>query len=159
MNEMPAGWNGRNALAHRMDSQRRRILVIDDRFDTVAAMRSVLELSGHDVEVAYDGEGGIDKALQTGPDVILCDIELPGPIDGYGVAERLRASNGFHSTYMVAITGCTDADDVRRAVAAGFDLHVAKPADMHVLERLMSEWFEDGDGPEASATPLSSAGD
>ena len=137
-------------LAPRANGKPRRILVIEDRFDTVAAMRSVLELSGYDVEVAYDGEGGIRKALETNPDVILSDIELPGRVDGHEVAERLRASSRFHSTYMVAVTGCAEADDVRKALASGFDLHLAKPPDMHVLLRLIAEWFEDY---EWSGTP------
>ena len=163
MTDNYSGWSRTpvedRALFPRTVSRSRRILVIDDKFDTVAAMRSVLELSGHEVEVAYDGKGGIEKALETSPDVILCDIELPGTIDGHGVAEKLRACNGFHSTYMVAITGCAEADDVRRAVAAGFDLHLAKPADMHVLLRLISEWFEDGEWMEATTTHASSRGD
>jgi CheY-like chemotaxis protein len=159
MKEIRARWSERaqpkdHVLAHRANDKPRRILVIEDRFDTVAAMRSVLELSGYDVEVAYDGEGGIRKAIETSPDVILSDIELPGSVDGHGVAERLRAFHAFHSTYMVAVTGCAEEDDVKKALAAGFDLHLAKPPDMHVLLRLISEWFEDGEWPMTVAAPL-----
>lgn len=151
MKETRSRWSGRTrhepVLSSRTEQTPRRILVIDDRFDTVAAMQSVLELSGYDVEVAYDGEGGIRKAFETSPDVILSDIELPGTIDGHGVAQRLRATEDFRATYMVAVTGCAEADDVRKALAAGFDLHLAKPPDIRVLLRLISEWFEDDDWP------------
>lgn len=147
-------WNGRAGadpvVTSRTEKAPRKILVIDDRFDTVAAMRSVLELSGYEVEVAYDGEGGIRKAFETSPDIILSDIELPGAVDGHGVAQRLRATDDFRSTYMVAVTGCAEADDVRRALAAGFDLHLAKPPDMHALLRLITEWFEDRDWPQGA---------
>ncbi|HET9948615.1 MAG TPA: response regulator [Longimicrobiales bacterium] len=120
-----------------------RILVIDDKPDTVEAMQCALELSGHDVEVAYDGHGGIAKALAVRPEVILCDIGLPGGADGYRVAETLRSSEQCASSYMLAITGCVEADDVKRAVAAGFDLHISKPVDIQVVLRLISERFEE----------------
>ena len=118
------------------------ILVIDDKPDTVAAMQAVLELSGHEVDVAYDGEAAIAKAFELEPQVILCDIGLPGA-DGYRVAHTLRASGRFASTYMVAITGFVGEDDVKRAVSSGFDLHVSKPVDIHVLLRLIAERFDD----------------
>ena len=158
MKEIRSHWRERTrvddaVLAPRNEQAPRRILVIDDRFDTVAAMRAVLELSGYEVEVAYDGEGGIRKAFETSPDVILSDIELPGAVDGHGVAKRLRASEDFQATYMVAVTGCAEADDVTRALAAGFDLHVAKPPDMHALLRLISEWFEEADWSQNVPTP------
>jgi CheY-like chemotaxis protein len=121
----------------------RRILVIDDRPETVAAMQCVLELAGHEVDVAYDGQAAIQSALALRPDVILCDIELPGHDEGHAVAEAVRASSLLQSTYMVAVTGCAAEDDVKRAVGAGFDLHVAKPVDMHVLIRLIDERFEE----------------
>jgi CheY-like chemotaxis protein len=117
----------------------RRVLVIDDKPDMVAALRYALELSGHVVEVAYDGEGGICKALQTNPEVILSDIGLPGRADGFVVAETLRASGLFDSTYMVAITGASAPEDVERAATAGFDLHVAKPADVRAILRMIAE--------------------
>lgn len=118
------------------------ILLIDDREDAVAAMQAVLELRGYEVDVAYDGEAGIEKAFDLEPEVILCDIGLPGT-DGYRVARTLRSSDRFTSTYMVAITGFAGEDDVKRAVAAGFDLHVSKPVDVHVLLRLIAERFDE----------------
>lgn len=120
----------------------RSILVVDDRPDTVAALQCALELAGHRVEVAFDREGAIRKAFETEPEVIFCDIELPGHHDGHAVAETLRASPRFRSAYMVALTGCTEPEDVKQAVAAGFDLHVAKPVDARVLLRLIEERFE-----------------
>lgn len=128
----------------RLPTTGRHILVIDDKPDTVEAMQCVLELSGHEVDVAYDGEGGIAKAFALRPEVILCDIGLPGSADGYRVARTLRSSEHFASTYMVAITGFVGEDDVKKAVAAGFDLHVAKPVDIQVLLRLIEERFEEG---------------
>jgi two-component system CheB/CheR fusion protein len=121
-----------------------RILVIDDKRDAVAAMQCVLELCGHEVDVAYDGAEGLERARNVSPEVILCDIGLPGAADGYQVARALRASDEFRSTFLVAVTGHAGEEDAKRAVAAGFDLHLAKPIDVHTLLRLISERFEDG---------------
>jgi CheY-like chemotaxis protein len=126
-----------------VETRRRRILVIDDRPDMVDAMQCVLELAGHDVDIAYDGQGAIRSAFARHPEVILCDIDLPGHDDGHAVAEAVRASPQLRSTYMLAVTGCDDAEDVKKAMGAGFDLHVAKPVDMHVLLRLIDERFEE----------------
>jgi CheY-like chemotaxis protein len=121
----------------------RRILVIDDRPEIVAAMQWALSRSGHVIDVAFDGESAIAKAFEMQPDVILSDIGLPGPSDGLVVAATLRRSELFESTYLIAITGSSDPEDVKRAVAAGFDLHVSKPVDAHVILRLIAERFED----------------
>lgn len=120
----------------------RKILVVDDRPEAVAALQCALEFAGHTVEVAYDRDGAIAKAFETRPEVVLCDIELPGRRDGYVVAETLRGTPWFESTYMIAITGCAEPQDVKDAVASGFDLHVAKPVDAQVLLRLIVERFE-----------------
>jgi CheY-like chemotaxis protein len=68
--------------------------------------------------------------------VLLVDIGLPG-LDGYGVARSVREKLG-RSVYMVAITGYGQPDDRTRALEAGFDLHLIKPIDIAVLERLLS---------------------
>jgi CheY-like chemotaxis protein len=117
----------------------RRVLVIDDIPEVVAALRYVLEEDGHTVDVAYDGEEAVCIALRTHPDVILSDIGLPGRADGYVVAEMLRASGLFDSTLMVAITGATMPEDVERSTSAGFDLHIPKPADAHAIVKLIAE--------------------
>jgi len=117
----------------------RRILVIEDKADIADAMRMALTLSGHVVDVAFDGETGIRKAFATRPDVILSDIGLPGASDGLAVAETLRASGLFESTYLMAITGSNHPDDVKRALSAGFDLHMSKPVDIRLLLRLIAE--------------------
>jgi CheY-like chemotaxis protein len=119
--------------------------VIDDRPDAVAAIQSVLESSGHLVDVAYDGAAGIAKAMELKPEIILCDIGMPGEADGYQVAQTLRSVEGFAQTSMLAITGFAERADVKRAVASGFDLHVSKPVDVRVLMRLIEERFDQSD--------------
>jgi PAS domain S-box-containing protein len=112
----------------------RRVLVIEDNVDGAETLREVLELSGHAVEVAHSGAAGIEKARGFGPEVVLCDIGLPG-MDGYEVARRMRADPAFGSATLVALTGYAGPEDVARARDAGFDHHLAKPPSVEELER------------------------
>jgi CheY-like chemotaxis protein len=69
-----------------------RILVIDDNADSAEAMALLLQLAGHRVRVSHDGQSGVGAATRFMPQVVLCDITMPGGMDGYAVAEALRAS-------------------------------------------------------------------
>jgi two-component system CheB/CheR fusion protein len=69
--------------------------------------------------------------------VVLCDIGLPG-MDGYAVARALRADPSVSSAYLVAVTGYASPEDARRAVGAGFDLHLGKPVPIEVLEEVLA---------------------
>jgi signal transduction histidine kinase/CheY-like chemotaxis protein len=113
-------------------ARRVRVLVIEDNEDSAAGLREFLELHGHQAAVAKDGPAGLEAALAWDPDVVFCDVGLPG-LDGYEVARRLRA--GGSRARLIALTGYARSADVERARRAGFDDHLAKPAD---LERLVS---------------------
>ena len=115
----------------------RRVLVIEDSEDTAATLKELLELEGHEVHVEGDGLRGVEEALRFRPEVVLCDIGLPG-IDGYEVARRLR-STGALRMLLVAVTGYSAPDDVQRAHDAGFQHHIAKPADLEHLARVVAE--------------------
>jgi CheY-like chemotaxis protein len=110
----------------------RRILLVEDNDQTREAMRMVLEGFGHVVEEADDGLDGVRKAIAWRPDVVVMDIEMP-VFDGYGVARRVRETLGA-SVRLIALTG---HDDRERALAAGFDAHLLKPADPEEVLRLV----------------------
>ncbi len=97
------------------------------------------ELSGHGVAVAYSGNAGLAKAREFRPEVVLCDIGLPGGMDGYAVAGALRREPATASAYLVALTGYAQPEDQRRALDAGFDAHLSKPPDLKALERLLTQ--------------------
>jgi two-component system CheB/CheR fusion protein len=113
----------------------RRVLVIEDNTDAADSLRDVLELVGHTVAVAYDGSEGIATARQFCPDVVFCDIGLPGT-DGYQVARTLRADPAFAGTCLIALSGYALPEDIQRAVAAGFDQHLAKPPSLEQVQEL-----------------------
>ncbi len=125
-------------LGERAASGRRRVLIIEDNIDAADSLRDVLELGEHEVAVTYDGPQGIAKARECRPEVVLCDIGLPG-IDGYEVARAFRADQALKGTYLVALSGYALPEDLQRAQDAGFDRHVAKPPSLEQLEQILAK--------------------
>ena len=97
----------------------------------------LLELCGHDATTAFSGAAGLDAARRIRPDVVLCDIGLPGGMDGYAVAQALRADPEQAVAALFALSGYGQEEDQRRARQAGFDRHLTKPVDPVVLTRLL----------------------
>ena len=114
----------------------RSVLVIDDDVDSAKALRDFLALWGHTVEIAYDGVEGLRRAAALSPEVILCDVGLPG-MSGYDVAKALRATPGPRAL-LVALTGYGSDEVLRCALAAGFDAHVVKPVSPEQLQHLVA---------------------
>jgi PAS domain S-box-containing protein len=114
-----------------------RILIVEDNRDAADSLRLLLELRGHEVQVAFTGPEGVQAATAWEPDVILCDIGLPG-LDGYGVARQLRRHPATAGVRLLALTGYGREEDKRRTREAGFDHHLVKPADPEELLRLLA---------------------
>jgi signal transduction histidine kinase len=115
----------------------RRVLVVEDHLDTSETLRDLLELSGFEVEIAGSGTDGVAAARQFHPDVVLCDLGLPG-MDGYEVASTLRRDPATAAARLIALTGYGGEEDRRRSLEAGFDVHLTKPVDPGLLRRLLS---------------------
>ena len=113
----------------------RSILVIEDYADAAESLRLFLELAGHRVEVASTGKAGVEAARRLRPDLVLCDIGLPGGMDGYAVARALR--EGDPEIRLVALSGYGQDEDRRRALESGFNRHLTKPVDPAVLSELL----------------------
>ncbi|HEV7519347.1 MAG TPA: ATP-binding protein [Thermoanaerobaculia bacterium] len=118
-----------------------RILIVEDNVDAAESLRLFLELTGHEVTVAHDGSTGVARARETQPEVVLCDIGLPGEMDGYAVARALRSDPELSFTRLIALTGYGQAEDRRLASEAGFDLHLTKPTDPDALLRVLASFF------------------
>lgn len=116
-----------------------RILLVDDHIDAGVLLRMLLEMSGYEVQVALDGGSALLAFENQRPQIVVCDIGLPG-MNGYEVAKRLRercAGGGPSSPLLIALTGYEGPEDRKRALAAGFDHHLAKPVDFEVLLKLV----------------------
>jgi len=124
--------------ATRRGGDAQRILVVDDNVDGAECLSLLLELRGHQTRVAYSGADALVAAREFRPDVIFLDIGLPG-LDGYQVAEKLRADPDLRNTMLVALTGWGSSSDRRRAEAAGFDQHLVKPLDTTKLSEILAK--------------------
>jgi PAS domain S-box-containing protein len=133
---------------------RRRLLVVEDDRDVRESLRTMLELTGHEVHAAEDGPSGLAAIRRLAPDIALVDIGLPG-LDGYEVARRVRAEPGGAKPVLVALTGYGSAEDRERAHEAGFDLHLVKPITSDQLARILGDAqtrvLERSDGTAARA--------
>ncbi len=116
--------------------RRARILVVEDNQDAAESLRMLMELCGYEVTLAHSGPDGVRAALEGRPDIVLCDIGLPG-MDGFAVAGTLRRHAETSHARLIAVTGYGEEADRRRALDAGFDVHLVKPVNPEkLLERL-----------------------
>jgi CheY-like chemotaxis protein len=115
----------------------RRVLIVEDNRDCAESLRLVFEIAGHDVQVANSGPAGVEIGLQWRPDVVFCDLGLPGR-DGFEVAEELRLKRADH-VRLIAVSAYAGDDVAEKALARGFDAVLTKPADPSDLLRIASE--------------------
>ena len=113
-----------------------RVLVVDDNVDAAQTLAMLLEFSGYEVRMAHDGLSAVEAALAWRPDAALLDIGLPG-LSGYGVARRIRLEATLQGMVLIALTGYGQETDRQLSREAGFDHHLAKPADFDVLENIL----------------------
>ncbi len=116
---------------------KRKLLVIEDNVDAAEMLQQVLELEGHDVAVAHSGPDGLAQMRRIHPDVVICDLGLPG-MSGYDVAREVRKDASLVGTFLVALSGYSQPEDVERAMEAGFDRHLAKPPKLEQIESLLA---------------------
>lgn len=120
------------------DGARRRVLLIEDNRLTAESTQILLAFDGYEVQMAFTGLSGLELADLFRPQIILCDIGLPG-MDGYQVARAVRQNARLASAYMVALTGYGRDEEMKQAREAGFDLHMTKPVDYEKLRRVLGD--------------------
>jgi len=113
----------------------KRILIVDDNVDAATSLALLLRGMGHEVFVAHDGRAALVDLSRIRPDLALLDIAMPG-MSGYDVARQIRARLGS-AVRIVALTGFGLPEDRARALEAGFDQHMVKPADAAFLKSLL----------------------
>ncbi len=117
------------------EPRRLRVLVADDNHDAAQTLAVLLEVMGHEVGIAADGEEAVELAASFRPDAVLLDIGMPR-LDGYAAAQRIREQ--WPGTVLIAVTGWGRREDVQQGVAAGFDHHLVKPVGPEQLARLLA---------------------
>ena len=116
-----------------------RILIIEDNEDAAESLSMLMQLAGHAVQVAADGAHGLELASASMPQAILCDIGLPGVLDGYAVARAIRAAPDGGAVKLIAMSGYSQDEVKQRATQSGFDLHLTKPVDPGALKHLLAQ--------------------
>lgn len=114
------------------------VLIIEDNIDVAESLGMVLELFGHTVHFAYNASDGLQQAKKIKPQVIFCDIGLPN-LDGYEVAQQIKNDKDLRSIYLIALSGYAQPEDIEKSRAAGFNLHLAKPANLEMIKQLLLE--------------------
>jgi CheY-like chemotaxis protein len=105
-------------------------------------MAMVLDMSGHEVFRAHDGQTAVEMVKRHDPAVVFLDIGMPG-MNGYETASLLRALPGAQARVLVALTGWGSEADQARSLEAGFDLHLTKPVDIDKVQHVLSARFSD----------------
>ncbi len=118
-------------------TSKRRILVVDDNKDSRDTLSLLLRAKGHDVGSARDGLEAVDMAGSFQPEIILMDMGMPR-LNGYDATRRIRQLPAGKDTFIVALTGWGQAEDVERSKQAGCSAHLVKPVDFAALERLLA---------------------
>ncbi|EYF06452.1 response regulator [Chondromyces apiculatus] len=116
--------------------RRRRVMLVDDNVDACTLMQAALQIAGHQVDMAHDGESGL-RAIHAGSyDAAVIDIGLP-LLDGFALARAVRSTPLRTRPYLIALTGYGRPEDRERALCAGFDEHLSKPADIDRLQSML----------------------
>jgi signal transduction histidine kinase len=118
----PAG-----ASAAGLPGTRLRVLAIEDNRDFAQLFRHMLEVMGCELDIAGDARSGLERARAILPELIFCDIGLPGDMDGFALARAVRGDTVLAHIPLVAVSGYNSPADVQRALEAGFNRVCGKP--------------------------------
>jgi PAS domain S-box-containing protein len=122
-------------------AQKLSVLVVDDNVDAATTLATFIELYGHELMVEHDSLKALQLVETALPKVCVLDIGLP-KMDGYELAQRIKANPAMRAATLIAVTGYGRAEDKKAAFAAGFDHHLVKPVDFDVLIKLINDVAE-----------------
>lgn len=135
--------NAMTAGAVKTAPKRFRILVVDDNHDSALSLAMMLSIMGHETRTAHDGESAVASAESFLPEVVLLDIGLP-KLNGYEVAQRIREKPWGASMFLIAVTGWGQEEDRQRSTEVGLNVHMVKPVEPSMLEKLLAELPQSG---------------
>ena len=118
-----------------------KILIIEDNRDFVNLLSAMLDSEGYQVKASYDGHEGVETCRRFRPDIVFCDIGLPG-MNGFEVAKIIKGDDDLKNTYLAALTGYAGESDLKRTKESGFDRHISKPANFDKIRHLIEEYRE-----------------
>jgi CheY-like chemotaxis protein len=117
-----------------------RVLVVEDNQDLAKLFCDLLQVMGCETEMAFNARSALETARQTAPDLVFCDLRLPGGKDGFDVARELRADHSFTGIRLIAVSGSVDEDERRRAFEAGFERVFVKPVKFAEMQEVLEHY-------------------
>ncbi|SNS79372.1 Response regulator receiver domain-containing protein [Noviherbaspirillum humi] len=117
-----------------------RVLVIEDNQDLARLFCDLLEVMGCETEVAFNVRAGLQSTLKNSPDIIFCDLRLPGEKNGFDFARELRANADYADLPLIAVTGYGDVEAQQRALEAGFNRVFAKPIKFAEIQDVLKQY-------------------
>jgi signal transduction histidine kinase/ActR/RegA family two-component response regulator len=126
------------------EKQRTRVLAIEDNRDFAQLFRHMLEIMGCELDITSDARIGFSIARDIRPQLIFCDLGLPGDMDGFDFARAVRADPDLAHIPLVAVSGYTSPEDRQRALAAGFDRVCAKPVKFADISAALANFSNGG---------------
>jgi len=117
-----------------MEAMVKKILIVDDQSEVARLLEIVLRREGRELLFAANGEEGLEAARHFHPDLVLLDIMMPGAVDGYEVARRLKKDPATVGAHILVLTAKVREQDRREAFAAGADDYITKPFDVFDLK-------------------------
>jgi len=134
----PPAKNARRAEQPRR-SDRKRILIVEDNKDSADALAQLIGLLGCDVDVANNGRSAVARAIAFPPGLILCDLGLPGGMDGYAVAREVRGDPRLREPRLVAVSGYSRTQDHAAAEQAGSIGSSPSPSQVDIIEAMLND--------------------
>jgi DNA-binding response OmpR family regulator len=104
----------------------KKVLIVDDEPNIVAALEFLLEKNGYQVRVAANGEEALGQLDAFAPDLVLLDVMVP-KVSGYEVCQRMRAQPKWHDIKIVMLSARGREVEVEKGMSLGADLYVTKP--------------------------------
>ncbi len=117
----------------------KRILLVEDDLHVAETFAELLELEGYQVTVVHDAADALEQVRCRPVDLVLCDLTLPGDMDGCGFARACRDDPTLRRLHLVAVSGYDRPEDHRRARSSGFDDLVGKPVDLDRIHVVISK--------------------
>lgn len=114
-------------------------LIVEDNRDLARLFSDLLEVLGCKADVEWNAVAGLEKAASIGPDIIFCDISMPGEKNGFDVAREVRANAALAHTWLIAVTGYDNQETCDRAMAAGFDRVFPKPVKFAQMQAVLND--------------------
>jgi len=117
-----------------------QVLVVEDNQDLAKLFCDLLEVMGCQTEMAFNAHSALENAKKTHPDLVFCDLRLPGEKSGLDFARALRADSTFAETLLIAVTGYSDAEEDKRAYEAGFQRVFQKPVKFAQMQQVLDDY-------------------